>query len=308
MTASSTGRAGATTAVQAGEASRARARTERRHTPPWLQATLLWASVVAIVIFCLFPIYWIVNTSLKTGAELSSGALWPSEPSLLNYRSVLSDGDFLLALRNSAIVAGSTTFLSIVVGSFAAYALARLRFPRKTLLLGIVLSISTFPVIAIAAPLFKLWTDLGLYDARYGLGLIIPNLVFSLPLTIFILTSFFREIPGELEEAALVDGATRMQSFTKVVFPLAAPGLVTAALLVFFFAWNEFLFAITLTSTPEARTVPAAIAFFTGSVRFEAPIGTISAASVIVMVPLVVLVLIFQKRIVAGLTAGAVKG
>jgi multiple sugar transport system permease protein len=283
-------------------------RARRAPLPPWLRGTLLAISVVGIVLFCLFPIYWIVNTSLKTGAQLSSGSLWPQEPSLANYVSVLENGEFLLALRNSAIVASSTTLLSILVGSFAAYALARLRFPRKTLLLGIVLSISTFPVIAIAAPLFKLWTDLGIYDARYGLGLIIPNLVFSLPLTIFILTSFFREIPKELEEAALVDGATRVQAFTKVIFPLAAPGLVTAALLVFFFAWNEFLFAITLTSTPEARTVPAAIAFFTGSVRFEAPIGTISAASVIVMIPLVVLVLLFQKRIVAGLTAGAVKG
>ncbi|MEO6867250.1 MAG: carbohydrate ABC transporter permease [Gaiellales bacterium] len=285
-----------------------RARSHRRPLPPWIRATLLWVSVVGIIVFCLFPIYWIVNTSLKSGPELSSGALWPENPTLRNYRSVMTDGDFLLALRNSAIVATATTLLSLLVGSFAAYALARLRFPRKTLLLGMVLSISTFPVIAIAAPLFKLWTDIGLYDARFGLGLILPNLVFSLPLTIFILTSFFREIPKELEEAALVDGATRVQSFTKVIFPLAAPGLVTAALLVFFFAWNEFLFAITLTSTPEARTVPAAIAFFTGSVRFEAPIGTISAASVIVMVPLVILVLVFQKRIVAGLTAGAVKG
>lgn len=305
MTATSTGR---TATARAGASATPRARTRRRPMPPALRATLMWLSVAGIVLFCLFPIYWIVNTSLKTGAALSSGSLWPEQPTLANYRSVLENGDFLLALRNSAIVAGSTTLLSIMVGSFAAYALARLRFPRKTLLLGIVLSISTFPVIAIAAPLFKLWTDLGIYDAPYGLGLILPNLVFSLPLTIFILTSFFREIPRELEEAALVDGATRVQSFTKVIFPLAAPGLVTAALLVFFFAWNEFLFAITLTSTPEARTVPAAIAFFTGSVRFEAPIGTISAASVIVMIPLVVLVLIFQKRIVAGLTAGAVKG
>jgi multiple sugar transport system permease protein len=195
-----------------------------------------------------------------------------------------------------------------MIGSFAAYALARLRFPMKFLLLGAILSISTFPPIAVAAPLFKLWSDIGLFNAKYGVGLILPELTFSLPLTIYILTSFFREIPKDLEEAALVDGATRFQAFRKVVMPLAAPGLVTAGLLVFFFAWNEFLFAITLTSTPDARTVPAAIAFFTGSVQFEQPIGTISAASVIVMIPLVILVLVFQKRIVAGLTAGAVKG
>jgi multiple sugar transport system permease protein len=193
-----------------------------------------------------------------------------------------------------------------VIGSFAAYALARLRFPMKFLLLAVILSITTFPPIAIAAPVFKLWTDLGLYNTY--LGLILPDLTFTLPLTIYILTSFFRDIPRELEEAALVDGATYFQSFRKVVLPLAAPGLVTAGLLAFIFVWNEFLFAITLTSSASVRPVPAAIAFFTGSSQFEIPLGTISAASVVVTVPLIVLVLIFQKRIVAGLTAGAVKG
>jgi multiple sugar transport system permease protein len=269
---------------------------------------LTWLSVLAVVVFCLVPIYWIVNTSLKSGADLSSGALVPPHPTLKNYDSIFKNAAFTKALRNSVIVATLTTTLSLIIGSFAAYALARLRFPMKFLLLGVILSISTFPPIAIAAPIFKLWSDIGLFNAKYGLGLILPELTFSLPLTIYILTSFFREIPKDLEEAALVDGATRFQAFRKVVLPLAAPGLVTAGLLVFFFAWNEFLFAITLTSTPDARTVPAAIAFFTGSVQFEQPIGTISAASVIVMIPLVILVLIFQKRIVAGLTAGAVKG
>jgi trehalose/maltose transport system permease protein len=192
------------------------------------------------------------------------------------------------------------------VGSFAAYALARLRFPRKFLLLAVILSISTFPPIAIAAPVFKLWTDLGLYNTY--LGLILPSLTFTLPLTIYILTSFFREIPRELEEAALVDGATYFQSFRKVILPLAAPGLVTAGLLAFIFVWNEFLFAITLTSTPDRRPVPAALAFFTGSSQFEIPLGTISAASVVVTLPLIALVMIFQRRIIAGMTAGAVKG
>ena len=269
---------------------------------------LLWLAVVAIIVFCLFPIYWIVNTSLKSGPDLSSGAVLPPNPTLKNYESIFDDPTFTKALRNSTIVAFLTTTISLLIGSFAAYALARLRFPMKYLLLAVVLSISTFPPIAVAAPLFKLWTDIGLYNEKYGLGLIPPSLTFSLPLTIYILTSFFRDIPKDLEEAALVDGATRFQAFRKIVLPLAAPGLVTAGLLVFFFAWNEFLFAITLTSTDDARTVPAAIAFFTGSVKFEEPIGTISAASVVVMIPLVVLVLIFQKRIVAGLTAGAVKG
>jgi multiple sugar transport system permease protein len=282
------------------------ARREGTGGPSWGAHALLWLAVIVIMLFCLFPFYWIVNTSLKSGTDLSSANLVPPNPTLKNYDSIFSNGDFTKALRNSAIVAFSTTLISLLIGSFAAYALARLRFPFKFLILALILSISTFPPIAVAAPLFKLWTDIGLYNTR--LGLILPSLTFALPLTIYILTSFFRDIPRELEEAALVDGATNFQAFRKVIIPLAAPGMVTAGLLCFFFAWNEFLFAITLTSTPDARTVPAAIAFFTGSVQFEEPLGTISAASVVVMIPLVILVLVFQRRIVAGLTAGAVKG
>ena len=280
-------------------------RTRRFRRPP-ARRVVLWIGVVAIMFFCLFPFYWLINTSLKTGSDLSAAKLVPPHPSLDNYDSILKNSAFTKALRNSAIISISTTLLSLVIGSFAAYALARLRFPRKFLVLAIVLSITTFPPIAIAAPVFKLWTDIGLYDTY--IGLILPSLTFALPLTIYILASFFKEIPKELEEAALVDGATRFQAFRKVILPLAAPGLVTAGLLAFIFVWNEFLFAITLTSTPDRRPVPAAIAFFTGSSQFEIPIGTISAASVIVTVPLIILVLIFQKRIVAGLTAGAVKG
>jgi multiple sugar transport system permease protein len=267
---------------------------------------LLWLAVVLIVLFCLFPFYWLLNTSLKTGSDLSSGDLLPPSPTLDNYTATFENADFTMALRNSAIIAGSVTILSLVIGSFAGYALARLRFPRKFLILAIILSISTFPPIAIAAPIFDLWNDIGLFNTY--LGLILPSLTFGLPLTIYILASFFRDIPRELEEAALVDGATNFQAFRKVIVPLSAPGVVTAGLLVFIFAWNEFLFAITLTSTPERRPVPAAIAFFTGGTQFEDPLGTISAASVIVTVPLIVLVLLFQKRIVSGLTAGAVKG
>jgi multiple sugar transport system permease protein len=267
---------------------------------------LLWIAVVLIIAFCLFPFYWLINTSLKTGADLSNAKIFPPHPTLKNFSSIFRNDDFVRALRNSAIISLSTTAIALVVGSFAAYALARLRFPLKFLLLGVILSITTFPPIAIAAPVFKLWTDLGLYNTY--LGLILPDLTFTLPLTIYILTSFFRDIPRELEEAALVDGATYFQSFWKVVLPLAAPGLVTAGLLAFIFVWNEFLFAITLTSSANVRPVPAAIAFFTGSSQFEIPLGTISAASVVVTVPLIVLVLIFQNRIVAGLTAGAVKG
>ena len=220
--------------------------------------------------------------------------------------SIFKNGDFTSALRNSVIVTSITTVLALIVGSFAAYALARLRFPNKFLLLAVILSISTFPPIAIAAPIFKLWTDIGFYDTY--IGLILPYLTFALPLAIYILTSFFKEIPKSLEEAALVDGATYFQAFRKVILPLAAPGLVTAGLLTAFFVWNEFLLAQTLTSSPKAYTVPVAVANFTGSQKFEIPLGTISAASVVITIPLVAAVIIFQKRIVAGMTAGAVKG
>src|SRR3954464_16089580 len=285
---------------------RTRARAQSGQSPSRTNQILLWAGVVATILFCLFPFYWIINTSLKTGSELSQGSLFPHHPSLDNYSSIFKNSDFTTALRTSLIDAGAATLIALTVGSFCAYALARLAFPRKFLLLGIVLSISTFPPIAIAAPLFKLWTDIGFYNTYQGL--ILPFLTFVLPLTIYILTSFFQEIPKDLEEAALVDGATRFQAFRKIVIPLAAPGMVTAGLLAFIFAWNQFLLPITLTSSANRRPVSAAIAFFTGSQQFQIPLGTIAAATVTITVPLIVLVIIFQKRIVAGLTAGAVKG
>jgi len=266
----------------------------------------MWIAVVAIVVFCLFPFYWLVNISLKTGADLSGSDIIPPNPSLENYKSIFESSSFTRALLNSAIVSLTTTFLGIVVGAFAAYALARLKMKGKAILLAIVLSITTFPQIAIAAPLFRLWSDIGLYNTL--IGLVIPYLTFALPLSIYILVSFFREIPRDLEEAALVDGATYFQAFRKVVVPLAAPGLATTAILTFIAAWNEFLLATTLTSSPDARTTPVAISQFTGSSQFEVPLGTQSAASVVISVPLIILVLLFQKRIVAGLTAGAVKG
>ncbi|MFI8594022.1 carbohydrate ABC transporter permease [Microbacterium sp. NPDC078428] len=271
-----------------------------------LKPILITLAVVLVVAFCLFPFYWLVNLSLRTGPELSSASLLPGSPSLANYASVFQDGDFLLGLRNSAIVAVSTTALAIIVGAPAAYALARLRVPGKALILGGILSVTTFPAIAIAAPLFSLWTDIGLYDSL--IGLILPYLVFTLPLATFIMTTFFREIPADIEEAAELDGLNKFQTFLRVVAPLSTPGIVTAGLLTFIFAWNEFLLAITLTSTPQARTVPAAIAFFTGSVQYEQPLGTIAAASVVISIPLIILVVIFQRRIVGGLVAGGVKG
>jgi trehalose/maltose transport system permease protein len=288
--------------VDTTRAAKRRAKSAGGPKTPWW----LWVAVAAIVIFCLFPFYWLVNTSLKTGSDLTRSTPLPPHPTLKNYQSIFQNGDFTRALLNSAVVSLITTALALTVGSFCAYALARLRFKGKFVILGLVLAITTFPGIAIAAPLFRLWSDIGIYNT--WIGLIIPYLTFALPLAIYILVSFFKEIPKDLEEAALVDGATHFQAFRKVVVPLAAPGLATAGILTFIFAWNEFLFAITLTSSSSARTVPAAIAFFTGSVQFEIPLGTISAASVVISIPLIFLVLFFQKRIVAGLTAGAVKG
>jgi multiple sugar transport system permease protein len=295
-------------ATRPGAATAERARVAERRGPGrrWVKPVLLWLAVVLICVFCLFPFYWLINVSLKSGADLSQADLVPPNPTLDNYSSIFENSDFTSALRNSTIVTGITTFLALLVGSFAAYALARLRFPMKFLILAVILSISTFPPIAIAAPIFEIWNDIGLYNTYAGL--IIPYLTFALPLCIYILVSFFREIPKELEEAALVDGATYFQAFRKVVLPLAAPGLVTAGLLTAFFVWNEFLLAVTLTSSPSAFTVPVAVVNFQGSQLFEVPLGTISAASVVITIPLVLLVVIFQRRIVAGMTAGAVKG
>lgn len=262
--------------------------------------------VVAVVLFCLFPFYWLVSLSLKTGPDLSSAAIFPQNPSLANYGSIFQNPDFLYGLRNSSIVAITTTVLALVVGAPCAYALAKLRVPGKAVVLGGILSVTTFPAIAIAAPLFSLWTDIGLYNTL--VGLILPYLVFTLPLATFIMFTFFKEIPKELEEAAELDGLSKFSTFLRVVLPLSTPGIVTAGLLTFIFSWNEFLLAITLTSSPNARTVPAAIAFFTGSVQYEQPLGTIAAASVVISIPLIILVVIFQRRIVGGLIAGGVKG
>src|SRR3954468_3374294 len=275
-------------------------------TPWWM-----WLPVAAIVLFCVFPFYWLINLSLKTGDDLGSSSLIPPHPTLKNYKSIFENSDFTKSLRNSAIISLFTTALALMVGSFCAYALARLRFKRKFIILALVLSITTFPAIAIAAPLFRLWSDMpfGLPELFNTIpGLIIPNLTFALPLAIYILVSFFKEIPKDLEEAALVDGATHFTAFRKVVVPLAAPGLATAGILTLIATGKQFLLAITLTSPPKARPVPPAIASFTGSTQFEIPYGTITAASVTISVPLILLVLFFQKRIVAGLTAGAVKG
>jgi multiple sugar transport system permease protein len=273
------------------------------------QKKLLWAlGIVVVLVYALVPVAWLVSLSLKSPDVIGTDtSFFPSNPTFKNYDDLFSAGSpFLDALRNSFGIAAIATLISIALAAMAAYALTRLTFPGKTLILSGALALAIFPPISIVGSLFELWRNVGLFDTWPGL--IIPYITFSLPLAIYTLSAFYREIPWELEQAAQVDGATTVQAFTKVILPLAAPGTFTAAILVFIFAWNDFLFANTLTSTTAARTVPATLAFFTGASQFEQPIGVISAAAVLVTVPIVIMVLIFQRRIVAGLTSGAVKG
>jgi multiple sugar transport system permease protein len=271
----------------------------------------LWSIAIALVlIFALVPVVWLISLSLKPPDAITDQRFIPSEISFDNYKSLfeggISDSPFIKPLINSIAIALITTVIAITLAAFAAYAIARLEFPGKRVILAGALAIAMFPAISTVGPLFDMWRALGLYDTYPGL--IIPYLTFSLPLAIYVLVAFFREIPWELEQAAQVDGATPFQAFTKVIVPLAAPGVFTAAILVFIFAWNDFLFAISLTSTDASRTVPAALAFFTGESSFTQPTGSIAAAAVVVTVPIIVFVLFFQRRIVSGLTAGAVKG
>jgi multiple sugar transport system permease protein len=266
-----------------------------------------WAlASVAVVVYAVVPLAWILSLSLKPAGELNDNRFFPRSVSLENYRAIFQDVQFPAALWNSLGIASLSTLLSVVLGMFAAYAIVRLEFPGRRLVLAGALSVAMFPPVAVIGPLFNLWRSIGLFDTWPGL--ILPYMTFTLPLAIWTLSAFFREIPWDLDKAARVDGATPFQAFRHVIAPLAAPGVFTAAILVFMFAWNDFLFAISLTSTNAARTVPAAIAFFTGSSRFELPTGSIAAASVVVTLPIIVMVLMFQRRIVTGLTAGAVKG
>jgi len=275
-------------------------RTKRRSRALSLVGALL------VIAYATLPVLWIVSLSFKGGDDINNRRFWPTSLSLENYRIVLSSDLFLTALRNSVGIAAIATTISVVLATLAAYAVARLQFPGKKLLLGTALAITVFPIIAIATPLFNLWRTVGLYDT--WLGLIIPYLSFSIPLSVYVLSAFFREIPWEMEQAAQVDGATSWQAFRKVIVPLAAPGVFTAAILTFFAIWNDFIFGITLTSSEAARPVPAALAFFSGASQFSQPTAPIAAASVLVTIPVVVLVLLFQQKIVAGLTNGAVKG
>jgi multiple sugar transport system permease protein len=267
-----------------------------------------WIGFAAILIWCLLPIAWVVSLSFKPVAETAGGSpqFFPKDWTLEVYKTVLQNEDFQRALLNSFGISVIATVLSVAIATLCAYAIARLDFGGKRLVLTIALAIAMFPVVSLVGPLFDQWRLFGLFDTWPGL--IIPYMSFTLPLAIWTLSAFFREIPWEMEQAAQVDGATAWQAFRKVIVPLAAPGVFTAAILTFFFAWNDFVFGISLTSTTTARPVTAQMAFFVGPDQFNPPVSTLAAAAVMVTVPIVVLVLFFQRKIVAGLTAGAVKG
>ena len=279
------------------------------------KGTGIWTVLaIPIMIWTVLPLLWMLSLSLKSAKDLANpeaavlGNFWPKAPALDNYRLIFSGGAsdlFMPALRNSLIVCLLATFISVVLAMFCAYAISRLEFKGKKMILTTALAVSFFPVVAMVTPLFDVWSRVGLFDTIPGL--IIPYLALTLPLSIWTMSAFFQQIPWEMEQAAQVDGASSWQAFRKVIIPLATPGVFTTAIITFFTAWNDFVFAISLTSD-QARTVPAALAFFTGASQFEQPTGAIMAASVVVTIPVVVLVLIFQRRIVAGLTSGAVKG
>ncbi|MBI5444203.1 MAG: carbohydrate ABC transporter permease [Deltaproteobacteria bacterium] len=263
------------------------------------------ALLLGLLAYCSFPLLWLVATSLKPGAEVARlPPVLPWHPTLENYRAVFAGHSLLRVILNSAVVAGSTTVLALVLGSLAAFALAKLRVPRSGAVLGFVLASTMFPAIATVSPLFIVIRALRLRDTVWAL--ILTYTTFSLPLAIWVLTSFFREVPEEILRAARVDGCSSFQVFRRIVLPLATPGLGTTAILVFINAWNEFLYALTFTASDASRTIPVAIALFAG--QRELPWAEISAASVIATAPLAVLVFAFQRRIVEGLTAGSVKG
>jgi trehalose/maltose transport system permease protein len=266
---------------------------------------LLWLAAALFLLFTLFPIYWAVVSSLESGSDLFRVDYWPQVPRWDNYTGVFAQQPFGRNLLNSFIVASLTVALSLALAVFAAYALGRVQFRGRMLLLYAILAVTMFPHVAVLSGMFELINWLGLYDTWFGLTL--AYMLCTLPFTVWVMTSYMRDIPAEIEDAALSDGATPTQVVTLVLLPLVKPGLLTAALLAFVAAWNEFLFALTFTLTNNARTVPVAIALISGSSEYELPWGRIMAASVIVTVPLILLAIAFQRRIVAGLTAGAVK-
>jgi len=270
--------------------------------------TLFWMLILFIFVYMLFPFYWALNSSLKTEGELqrTPATLWPQNPVADNYRAIFQNDKFTRGLVNSAIVATSTTALCLLIGSFGAFALGKLRFRGKTASLYLILAMTMFPQIAVLSGLYAVITTLDLHPIP---SMILSYMIFTMPFTVWVMTSFFKGLPGEIMQSAQVDGASPFQTFRMILLPLTLPALVTTGLLAFIAAWNEYLFALTFTTIdPASRTVPVAIALFTGTIARQEPFGEIMAAAVTVTVPLVILVLIFQQKIVAGLTAGAVKG
>jgi multiple sugar transport system permease protein len=266
-----------------------------------------WAVInTLVIVYALLPVVWILSLSLKPTQQVKDGKLIPSSITFDNYKGIFKGDAFTSALVNSLGIGLITTVIAVVIGGMAAYAVARLEFAGKKLLVGAALLIAMFPQISLVTPLFNIERRIGLFDT--WLGLIIPYITFALPLAIYILAAFFREIPRDLEKAAKMDGATPAQAFRRVIAPLAAPGIVTAAILVFIFAWNDLLLALSLTATTAAITAPVAIANFSGSSQFEEPTGSIAAGAMVITIPIIIFVLIFQRKIVAGLTSGAVKG
>jgi len=281
------------------------ARSRRQFLTHRLTDSLTHFPLALLVLLTAFPLYWAVVASLTPEATLfRQPSLWPTHIILDHYRALFVERNFWVPIRNSLVVAGSTTLFCVVVGSLAAYALARLRFRGRTAILGFILAVSMFPQISIVSPLYLLLRALRLINTYPGL--ILPYMTFAMPLTVWLLVGYFRQLPADLEEAALMDGASRWQSFTKVILPLSVPGIATTAILTFIYSWNEFLFALSFTLGPERQTVPVAIALFRG--QYQVPWGDILAAAVVATFPVAVMVLAFQRRIVQGLTAGAVKG
>jgi ABC-type glycerol-3-phosphate transport system permease component len=263
------------------------------------------AALIVLVVASAFPFYWAIVSSFTPEARLfEAPSLVPRTLVLEHYRALFTQRDFWIPIRNSLVVAGCTTVFCVSLGGLCAYALARLRFRGKAPLLGLILAVSVFPQISIVSPLYLVLRRLHLINTFPGL--ILPYLTFAMPLTVWLLVGFFRQLPGELEEAAMVDGASRLRALWEIILPLALPGLATTAILTFVYSWNEFLFALSFTLGPERQTVPVAIALFRG--QYQVPWGQILAAAVVATAPVALLVLAFQRRIVQGLTAGAVKG
>jgi trehalose/maltose transport system permease protein len=274
---------------------------------PLLGTIAIYALAALLVIICVYPFVYTISTSLKSGTALFSTTLWPEAPTLRNYVQLFEGQQpFGRQLLNSVMVATVTVTISLAMAITASYALGRIRFKGKSALLLAILSVSMFPQVAVLSGMFELMQALGLYNR--SIGLVVPYTVFTLPFTVWVLTTFMRGLPGELEEAAIMDGCSPLRIIFQVFMPLLWPALVSTGLLAFIGAWNEFLFALTFVTDNESRTVPVAISLITGATAFEIPWGSIMAASVIVTVPLVLLVLVFQRKIVSGLTAGAVKG